>query len=99
MIGKLEELTLLALIRSGADALASDVFARVIQGQSSAAFGAVYTTLTRLVTKGLVEETSVADDQGRKRRAFTISTGGRSALSEAISASAVVGGWETPAWA
>lgn len=99
MIGKLEELTLLALARTRGDALANEVFSFVVQGQASAAFGAVYTTLTRLSRKGLVEETIVADEQGRKRRGFKITGGGRAALLEAITASASVGGWEVPAWA
>jgi len=93
VIGKLEELTLLAVMRAGEAALASEVYANVLKGHQTAAFGAVYTTLTRLAKKGLVEEVATTDDKRRQRRGFSISAGGRSALAEALEASASVGGW------
>lgn len=92
MIGKLEELTLLACIRSGESALASEIYARVCLGQTSAAFGAVYTTLSRLVKKEMVRETEVIDNMGRSRRGFSITGSGREALDDALSASEKVGG-------
>jgi len=91
MIGKLEELTLLACIRAGENALPSAIYARVLAGQRSAAFGAIYTTLDRLAKKEFLSESTVVDASGRERRAFTISGKGRLALSEALRASAAVG--------
>jgi len=93
MIGKLEELTLLACLRAGREALASEIYVRVAEGQTKAAFGAVYTTLTRLKDKKFVSETSIADNAGRSRRAFSITGQGKSALAEALEASAKIGGW------
>ena len=93
MIGKLEELTLLACLRAGNDALASAVYERVVGGQPNAAFGAVYTTLTRLTKKKLLEESSIKDGRGRDRRGFSITGAGRRALAEALNASATVGGF------
>lgn len=95
MIGKLEELTLLAVLRSGDNSLANDVYALVGRGQPGVAFGAVYTTLTRLVKKKLLTEMSVIDEKGRERRGFSITGSGSAALQEAINASASVGGWES----
>jgi predicted transcriptional regulator len=92
VIGKLEELTLLACLRAGNDALASAIYERVLSGQQNAAFGAVYTTLTRLTKKKLLDESAVKDGRGRERRGFTITGAGRRALAEALNASATVGG-------
>jgi len=94
MIGKLEELVLAASMRAGSEAVANDIYGYVLNGHPKIAFGAVYTTLTRLAKKKLVDETSITDDQGRQRRGFTINGGGRDALQEALEASAKVGGWK-----
>jgi hypothetical protein len=95
VIGKLEELTLLACLRAGAEALPSSIYERVLTGQKSAAFGAVYTTLTRLRDKKFLEEGAKVDGAGRERRTFTITGSGRSALAEALNAAATVGGFPT----
>lgn len=93
MIGKLEELTLLACLRAGEDALPSAIYERVLSGQKTAAFGAVYTTLTRLRDKKFLAEGAKVDSAGRDRRTFTITGTGRTALAEALNASAAVGGF------
>jgi DNA-binding PadR family transcriptional regulator len=98
VIGKLEELTLMAALRAGSEALPSEIYQRVQGGQKSAAFGAVYTTLTRLTVKGFLKETVRRDDAGRERRAFTISAGGRAALAEALQATAKIGGLSLGGW-
>lgn len=92
MIGKLEELTLMACVRAGDEAVPSAIYERVLQGQESAAFGAVYTTLTRLAKKGMLAE-GVRLEAGRERRVFTITGAGRKALAEAVTAVAKVGGY------
>lgn len=91
MIGKLEELTLLACLRAGREAVPSEIYARVIEGQKGAAFGAVYTTLSRLAAKRFLKETAIKDEAGRARRAFTINAAGRQALQEALDATQVIG--------
>lgn len=93
MIGKLEEIVLMALVRTGSDAVPSAVYERVTQGQKSAAFGAVYTTLGRMAAKGLVTE-GVREVNGRERRTFTITGKGRAALDEALNATATIGGFK-----
>jgi len=92
MIGKLEELTLLACIRAGDDALPSAIYRRLLAGQKNAAFGAIYTTLGRMADKKLVAESTTIDDHGRERRTFTITGEGRTALQEALSASQKIAG-------
>jgi hypothetical protein len=92
MIGKLEEIVLMACVRAGSDSIPSAIYERVLAGQKSAAFGAVYTTLGRMALKGLVEEGS-RDHGGRLRRTFTITGKGRASLDEAIQATARIGGF------
>ncbi|WP_162248239.1 MULTISPECIES: PadR family transcriptional regulator [unclassified Sphingomonas] len=93
MIGKLEELTLLACIRAGEDAVPSAIYeVMMVVGQPIAGFGAVYTTLGRLAKKGLLRERSVTDAQGRERRSFSITVSGRAALNESVGASTRIAG-------
>ena len=96
MVGKLEELVLAAAIRAGENALASEIFERLVIGKPDAAFGAVYTTLTRLTTKGYVEERKKTDEAGRDRRTFSVTGIGRLALIESYNATASIAG--QPAW-
>lgn len=89
MIGKFEELVLMSLMRAGPKSPASDVY-EVIAGKlkTEPKFGAVYTTLDRMVSKKYVkvkEEKSAKT--GRTRRYFTITGLGQTALSEAMQAS------------
>ncbi|WP_369291713.1 PadR family transcriptional regulator [Sphingobium sp. DC-2] len=57
------------------------------------AFGAVYTTLGRMVAKGLLEENSRPDSAGRNRRTFTISGAGRLALTGSMQRIHALGGF------
>ena len=93
MIGKFEELTLLAVMRTGPSALPATVYERLRLGQHKAAFAATYTTLGRLADKGLLDERRIVDESGRDRRTFTINGAGQTALSEALSATQAVGGF------
>lgn len=86
MIGKFEELVLLALIRTGPDSLASDVFEKLEEvANKEFKFGALYTTLDRMVAKKWVstKEQKPANG-GRKRRYFSITGQGHKALSESL---------------
>lgn len=95
MIGKLQELILMACVRAGPEALPSEIYERVSDGRPGAAFGAVYTTLGRMAGKaGLVEESVKVDEAGRERRAFTVTQRGRAELAAAVRATAVIGGYQ-----
>ncbi|WP_267550438.1 PadR family transcriptional regulator [Rhizobium rhizogenes] len=87
MIGKFEEIALLALVKAGPDAHAAKVYQVIEDTQPKPpAFAALYTALDRMATKGLVTETKEATDK-RAKRLFTISAEGRRALTESLSAS------------
>ncbi|WP_164517660.1 helix-turn-helix transcriptional regulator [Rhizobium sp. CIAT894] len=86
MIGKFEELVLLALIKAGPASQAAKVYEVFQKTQSKMPkFAAMYTALDRMVTKRLVSEQ--LDESGSKpRRLFTITGAGRLALDEAVNA-------------
>lgn len=86
MIGKFEELVLLSLMRAGPEALASKVYAALIDrlGKEKS-FGAVYTTLDRLVDKDYIAVTTPKVKTGKKRRYFTITGEGRAVLAKSMS--------------
>lgn len=86
MIGKFEELTLLALLKAGPDAHAAKVY-NVLESslEKKPQFAALYTALDRLAKKGMVSETKDEND-ARAKRLFTITVDGRKALLEAVNA-------------
>ncbi|MGO8186979.1 PadR family transcriptional regulator [Rhizobium leguminosarum] len=86
MIGKFEELVLLALIKAGPSSQAAKVYEVFEKTQSKMPkFAAMYTALDRMANKGLVSER--LDETGPKpRRMFTITGAGRLALDEAVNA-------------
>ena len=90
MIGKFEELTLLALIKAGPESHAAKVF-EVLEGSlpNTTAFAALYTALDRMVKKGLVSESKDENDK-RAKRLFTITGEGRRALDEAVNATRAI---------
>jgi hypothetical protein len=93
MIGKLEELTLMAALRAGSDSHAAKIFAVMEDnGVKGTQFAAVYTTLDRMAKKGFFTERTDATDP-RSKRLFTITGEGRKALDEAVNATAAVGGF------
>jgi hypothetical protein len=96
MIGKLEELTLLATLRAGENAVASRIYdhltTEVGKGEI-AAFGAIYTTLTRMAAKGLLIQTRFEDDAGKNRLGFTVSPSGRSELNKTMTSIRNLGGF------
>ncbi len=89
-LGEFEQLVLLALIRLGEDGYGVAVRDEIRRRTGrDADFGTVYTTLARLEEKGLV--TSRLGDPtpergGRRKKHFTISPAGRSALDRTIRA-------------
>lgn len=94
MIGKFEELTLLALVRAGPASHAAKVYNALEKGLSKTPqFAALYTALDRLAKKGMVSETKDKDDP-RGKRLFTITGAGSLALSEAVRATSMLGGFD-----
>ncbi len=94
MIGKFEELALLALVRAGPDAYAAKVYKEIEKMPKPPHFAALYTTLDRMAKKGLVKEAAKTDE--KSRRLFTISGAGREALNESLGATKALGGFATP---
>ena len=96
MLGKLEEWVLLASIQAGENAMPSAIYARMESADGSdrpPSFGAVYTTLSRMVAKGLLIEDCKSDDAGKKRRVFTISGQGRQMLTGSMKRIQSLGGF------
>ena len=95
MIGKLEELVLLAVIKTGSNAVPSAIFETFSSSSDQgdlASFGAVYTTLDRLSKKGLVDVKNQLDDNGRKRKFYEINSNGRLEVKMSINRSINLGG-------
>lgn len=88
MIGKFEELTLLALIKAGPDSHAAKVYAAMEEKLGKMPnFAALYTALDRMTKKRLVKERQSSGTNGRAKRLFTITGEGRRALDESVNAS------------
>jgi DNA-binding PadR family transcriptional regulator len=91
MIGKFEELALLALIRAGPNAHAAKVYEVLERTQQKPpVFAALYTALDRMAKKRLISETRDPSDK-RAKRLFTITGEGRVALREALAATQAIG--------
>ena len=87
MIGKFEEHCLLALLRAGPSATASQIY-NVLEDKigDGFKFGAVYTTNDRMAQKKWVAvENREPEGGGRTRRYFTITGEGRKALDQSLS--------------
>ena len=83
-LGELEQLILLAVLRLGPDAYGLSI-ARELQAQAGRALsrGALYTTLERLETKGLVRwklQTGGPERAGLPKRLYSVSHTGVAAL-------------------
>ena len=96
MIGKLEELTLLAALQAGENAVASRIYEHLAAAAGPdgvASFGAIYTTLTRMAAKGWLTQSRFPDAAGKNRLAFTVSSGGRSELRHSLGTARRLGGF------
>jgi DNA-binding PadR family transcriptional regulator len=89
MLGKLEEFVLLGLQSRGPDAMAAAVYEAIADDEGAlTTFGAVFTTLDRLVEKKFVTVKTLDPSPASKKRprkVYTISAVGRSALNESLS--------------
>lgn len=102
MLGKFEENCLLALIRAGRKSTAADVFDVLVDRSGQMIqFGALYTTLDRMVDKKWVKVEKKAEKPGgRQRRYFTITGLGQKTLSESLaSTKTLADGLNIPGWA
>lgn len=88
MLGKLEEMILLAAIRAGADASAADIHEIVCdRAGKEKSFGAIWTTLNRMDDKGFVKSVSRVVPGSRRskpRKLFTITGQGQEALAHSL---------------
>lgn len=88
-LGKFEEAVLNAVFHLGEEAYGVAIRARVTElNEKPAAVGAIYTTLSRLEKKNLVESRFSAPTQkrgGRRKRYYTLTTAGlESMLAETL---------------
>lgn len=97
MIGKLEELVLLATIKAGPGSMPSTIYEQIVAttpaGQRIPAFGAVYTTLNRMADKKMLVLGASRDDRNRERRTFTVSATGMRALQAGVDHVVALGGF------
>ena len=83
LLGEFEQLVILALLRVEEPASGMRVRLEIAEtGGRSASIGAVYATLDRLESKGLVVSGQAESIQGRARRLFEVTAAGRSALAQ-----------------
>lgn len=94
MIGRLEEQTLLALVRAGPASHAAKVYNVLEQSlPNPPQFASLFITLNRMAEKGLVSAKK-DDSGGRAKRLFTITGEGQLALRESANAFHALGGNE-----
>jgi PadR family transcriptional regulator, regulatory protein PadR len=85
-LGEFEQHLLLAILRLGSEAFGANI-ARELETQAgrTVSRGALYATLDRLERKGLVRWKAAPGGDARRglpRRAYTVTAGGRAALTE-----------------
>lgn len=88
MLGELEQIVLLAVLRVGEGAYGVPVHQEIVRlARRDLTVGTVYKTLSRLEEKGFVrsyEGEPTAQRGGRRTRCFTITTAGRKALQSTL---------------
>ena len=84
MLGELEQIVLLAVLRVGDDAYGVPVHQEIVRlAKRDLTLGTVYKTLSRLEDKGFVrsyEEKPKQQRNDRRRRCFAVTTAGRKSL-------------------
>ena len=88
MLGELEQVVLLAILRVGDDAYGVPI-AREIELQTGRelALATIYKTLSRLEAKGLVDARvgePTPERGGRRKRYYALTTGGRAAVRHSL---------------
>ncbi len=91
LLGTFEQIVLLAVLRQGEDAYGRAILREIeeaFSGSRTIAAGAVYATLDRLETKGLLASklrAGTPERGGRKRRFYRVTANGSRALQDARS--------------
>jgi len=86
VLGRFEEAVLMALINAKGEATTADVHASLADKLQRVSFGAIYTTLDRMVDKKFVEVRKgepLPERGGKARNYYRITSGGRAAVIEA----------------
>lgn len=100
MLGTFEQMVMVAVVRLADEAYGRSVLREVeVVGSRDVAAGAVYATLDRLETKGLLRSVlgeGTAERGGRKRRFYRLTANGSAALHEAKSTMEAM--WRGCAW-
>jgi PadR family transcriptional regulator PadR len=83
ILGSLEELVMLAVVRTGGEAYGMNVRRELeaVTGRTIT-IGSVYATLDRLEAKNLVSSTRTAGSDGMSRRMFQLTPAGEQSLAE-----------------
>ena len=105
VLGELEQIVLLAVMRAGDDAYGVTVLAEIEQATGrTPTLATVHTTLSRLETKGLVSSRlgePTPQRGGRRKRYFAATPAGKRAVRESIAAIGRLArglsvGWDVP---
>ena len=91
MLGRFEEAVLMALFNGG-EATIADIYQVLAEHKMARAFGAIYTTLDRMIDKKFVTRRKgdpLAERGGKARYYYKITGGGRAAVMEAQKAAAI----------
>lgn len=88
-LGEFEQLILLAILNVNNRAYGTEIATTILEkGQREVTLGALYTSLTRLQTKGLVASEmgeATAERGGRAKKYFTVTAQGQSAIKRSLS--------------
>lgn len=85
MLGRFEEAVPVALINAKDEATTADIYESLADNLQWVSFGAIYTTLYRMVDKKLVEVRKgepLAERGGKTRNDYRVTSGGRAAVIE-----------------
>ena len=90
MLGEFEQIVMLAILRDGADAYGVSITQEIQrETRRDVTLASVYTTLARLEAKGYVTSElgkPTAARGGRRKRHYRVTTAGRRALRQALTA-------------
>jgi PadR family transcriptional regulator, regulatory protein PadR len=85
VIGRFEEAVLMALINAKGEATTADVYDSLADKLARVSFGAIYTTLDRMIDKKFVEVRKgepLPERGGKARNYYRVTSGGRAAVIE-----------------
>jgi PadR family transcriptional regulator, regulatory protein PadR len=86
VLGRFEEAVLMSLINAKGEATTADIYETLANKLTRVSFGAIYTTLDRMVDKKFVEVRKgepLPERGGKARNFYRITSGGRAAVIDA----------------